>query len=83
MDAELKNKVKSDLDQFLKSKQYYHRLGRVWKRSYLLERKLTKGNWECRTSGEGEGEGEGEGPSFPLRTLSLEPSVLQLDYKKN
>ncbi|KAF7816656.1 AAA-ATPase [Senna tora] len=36
MDAELKNKVKSDLEQFLKSKQYYHRLGRVWKRSYLL-----------------------------------------------
>ncbi|KAL2339578.1 hypothetical protein Fmac_007518 [Flemingia macrophylla] len=36
MDAELKSKVKSDLDQFLKSKQYYHRLGRVWKRSYLL-----------------------------------------------
>ncbi|XP_054796482.1 AAA-ATPase At2g46620-like [Prosopis cineraria] len=36
MDAELKNKVKSDLEQFSKSKQYYHRLGRVWKRSYLL-----------------------------------------------
>ncbi|KAF6153697.1 hypothetical protein GIB67_000930 [Kingdonia uniflora] len=36
MDAELKNKVKSDLESFLKSKQYYHRLGRVWKRSYLL-----------------------------------------------
>ncbi|KAI9096706.1 hypothetical protein K1719_025885 [Acacia pycnantha] len=36
MDAELKNKVKFDLEQFLKSKQYYHRLGRVWKRSYLL-----------------------------------------------
>ncbi|KAF7830756.1 AAA-ATPase [Senna tora] len=36
MDAELKNKVKSDLEQFVKSKQYYHRLGRVWKRSYLL-----------------------------------------------
>ncbi|XP_027334632.1 AAA-ATPase At2g46620-like [Abrus precatorius] len=36
MEAELKNKVKSDLDQFLKSKQYYNRLGRVWKRSYLL-----------------------------------------------
>ncbi|KAI4307060.1 hypothetical protein L6164_030290 [Bauhinia variegata] len=36
MDSELKNKVKSDLEQFLKSKQYYHRLGRVWKRSYLL-----------------------------------------------
>ncbi|GLU21306.1 hypothetical protein SLE2022_374520 [Rubroshorea leprosula] len=36
MDADLKNKVKSDLEMFLKSKQYYHRLGRVWKRSYLL-----------------------------------------------
>lgn len=36
MDADLKNKVRSDLDQFLKSKQYYHRLGRVWKRTYLL-----------------------------------------------
>ncbi|XP_059634419.1 AAA-ATPase At2g46620 [Cornus florida] len=36
MDLDLKNKVKSDLETFLKSKQYYHRLGRVWKRSYLL-----------------------------------------------
>ncbi|PRQ60533.1 putative ATPase, AAA-type, core, AAA-type ATPase domain-containing protein [Rosa chinensis] len=36
MDMELKNKVRSDLEQFLKSKQYYHRLGRVWKRSFLL-----------------------------------------------
>ncbi|XP_030549076.1 AAA-ATPase At2g46620-like [Rhodamnia argentea] len=36
MDPELKSKVKSDLENFLKSKQYYHRLGRVWKRSYLL-----------------------------------------------
>ncbi|KAA8540076.1 hypothetical protein F0562_026768 [Nyssa sinensis] len=36
MDTDLKNKVKSDLESFLKSKQYYHRLGRVWKRSYLL-----------------------------------------------
>ncbi|KAI5347251.1 PREDICTED: AAA-ATPase [Prunus dulcis] len=36
MDAELKNKVRSDLENFLKSKQYYHRLGRVWKRSFLL-----------------------------------------------
>lgn len=36
MEADLKNKVKSDLEAFLKSKQYYHRLGRVWKRSYLL-----------------------------------------------
>ncbi|KAI3735449.1 hypothetical protein L6452_14947 [Arctium lappa] len=36
IDSDLKNKVKSDLESFLKSKQYYHRLGRVWKRSYLL-----------------------------------------------
>lgn len=36
MDTDLKNKIKSDLENFLKSKQYYHRLGRVWKRSYLL-----------------------------------------------
>lgn len=36
MEADLKSKVKSDLESFLKSKQYYHRLGRVWKRSYLL-----------------------------------------------
>ncbi|KAL5719143.1 hypothetical protein ACHQM5_011965 [Ranunculus cassubicifolius] len=36
MDTDLKNKVKSDLESFLKAKQYYNRLGRVWKRSYLL-----------------------------------------------
>nr|GMC67030.1 AAA-ATPase At2g46620-like [Ipomoea batatas] len=36
MDSDLKNKVKSDLESFLKSKQYYQRLGRLWKRSYLL-----------------------------------------------
>lgn len=36
VDADLKTKIKSDLELFLKSKQYYHRLGRVWKRSYLL-----------------------------------------------
>ncbi|KAF9602191.1 hypothetical protein IFM89_025536 [Coptis chinensis] len=36
MDNEVKTKVKSDLESFLKSKQFYHRLGRVWKRSYLL-----------------------------------------------
>ncbi|KAA8516206.1 hypothetical protein F0562_019385 [Nyssa sinensis] len=36
MDSDLKSKVKYDLESFLKSKQYYHRLGRVWKRSYLL-----------------------------------------------
>ncbi|KAM7472329.1 hypothetical protein LguiA_010512 [Lonicera macranthoides] len=36
MDSDLKGKIKSDLESFLKSKQYYHRLGRVWRRSYLL-----------------------------------------------
>ncbi|KAK4267042.1 hypothetical protein QN277_023882 [Acacia crassicarpa] len=36
METDLKNKVKSDLESFLKSKQYYQRLGRVWKRSFLL-----------------------------------------------
>lgn len=36
LDQDSKGKVKSDLEQFLKSKQYYHRLGRVWRRSYLL-----------------------------------------------
>lgn len=36
MDADVKNKVKADMESFLKSRQYYHRLGRVWKRSYLL-----------------------------------------------
>lgn len=36
MDVDLKNKVKADLESFLKSKQYYNRLGRVWKRSFLL-----------------------------------------------
>ncbi|GFP93681.1 probable mitochondrial chaperone bcs1 [Phtheirospermum japonicum] len=36
MDADLKTRIKSDLESFLKSRQYYHRLGRVWKRSYLL-----------------------------------------------
>ncbi|KAL0739790.1 hypothetical protein Bca4012_081303 [Brassica carinata] len=36
METDLKNKVKSDLESFLKGRQYYNRLGRVWKRSYLL-----------------------------------------------
>ncbi|KFK37429.1 hypothetical protein AALP_AA4G255900 [Arabis alpina] len=36
MEVDLKEKVKSDLESFLKGKQYYNRLGRVWKRSYLL-----------------------------------------------
>ncbi|CAI9769599.1 unnamed protein product [Fraxinus pennsylvanica] len=36
LDPDLKNKVKSDLETFMKSKQYYQKLGRAWKRSYLL-----------------------------------------------
>ncbi|CAN0889493.1 AAA-ATPase At2g46620 [Linum grandiflorum] len=36
MESDLKSKLKSDLESFLRAKQYYHRLGRVWKRSYLL-----------------------------------------------
>ncbi|TKY61229.1 mitochondrial chaperone bcs1 [Spatholobus suberectus] len=36
MEPDLKNRVKSDLESFLRAKQYYHRLGRVWKRSFLL-----------------------------------------------
>nr|POF01427.1 aaa-atpase [Quercus suber] len=36
MEEDLKNKVKSDLESFLKGKQYYHHLGRVWRRSFLL-----------------------------------------------
>ncbi|KAF5733283.1 P-loop containing nucleoside triphosphate hydrolases superfamily protein [Tripterygium wilfordii] len=36
LESVLKNKVKADLESFVKAKQYYHRLGRVWKRSYLL-----------------------------------------------
>lgn len=36
MEQDIKNKVKSDLESFLKGRTYYARLGRVWKRSYLL-----------------------------------------------
>ncbi|KAJ6338301.1 hypothetical protein OIU76_007886 [Salix suchowensis] len=36
MESDLKNKLRSDLESFLKAEQYYHRLGRAWKRSYLL-----------------------------------------------
>ncbi|KAK7349404.1 hypothetical protein VNO77_06742 [Canavalia gladiata] len=36
MEKDLKNKIKSDLESFLKAKQYYGRLGRAWKRSFLL-----------------------------------------------
>jgi hypothetical protein len=36
MDPELKARVRADLETFLKGRAYYHRLGRVWRRSYLL-----------------------------------------------
>ncbi|XP_074273213.1 AAA-ATPase At2g46620-like [Silene latifolia] len=36
MEIDIKNKINLDLDNFLKSKQFYHRLGKVWRRSYLL-----------------------------------------------
>ncbi|KAG4940121.1 hypothetical protein JHK87_043992 [Glycine soja] len=36
MEKDLKNKIKSDLESFLKAKQYYRKIGRAWKRSYLL-----------------------------------------------
>lgn len=36
MEKDLKNKIKSDLESFLKARQYYRKLGRAWKRSFLL-----------------------------------------------
>ncbi|CAN4099458.1 unnamed protein product [Withania somnifera] len=36
MEQDLRNKVKADLETFLKSKQLYNQIGRIWKRNYLL-----------------------------------------------
>ncbi|XP_072958331.1 AAA-ATPase At2g46620-like [Typha angustifolia] len=36
MDPDLKVRIRSDLESFLKGRTYYQRLGRVWRRSYLL-----------------------------------------------
>lgn len=36
MDAEVKARVAADLEGFLRGRAYYHRLGRAWRRSYLL-----------------------------------------------
>ncbi|KAL9225421.1 hypothetical protein vseg_001350 [Gypsophila vaccaria] len=36
LDDDIKNKVKNDLEQYTKSRQYYSKIGRIWKRSYLL-----------------------------------------------
>ncbi|XVE82572.1 hypothetical protein DITRI_Ditri16bG0016400 [Diplodiscus trichospermus] len=36
MDPELKNAVMEDLNRFVKRKEFYKRVGRAWKRGYLL-----------------------------------------------
>lgn len=36
MDGNLKQKVIEDLDRFIKGKNYYRKIGKVWKRGYLL-----------------------------------------------
>ncbi|XP_062190280.1 AAA-ATPase At3g50940-like [Phragmites australis] len=36
MDPELKQSVLADLDRFLERKDYYRRIGKAWKRGYLL-----------------------------------------------
>ncbi|CAL5086419.1 unnamed protein product [Urochloa decumbens] len=36
MDTELKQSVVADLDRFLKRREYYRRIGKAWKRGYLL-----------------------------------------------
>ncbi|CAN6205544.1 unnamed protein product [Urochloa humidicola] len=36
MDPELKRSIVADLDRFLKRKEYYRRIGKAWKRGYLL-----------------------------------------------
>jgi chaperone BCS1 len=36
MDSALKQAVLDDLDRFLKRKEYYQRIGKAWKRGYLL-----------------------------------------------
>ncbi|KAK4366016.1 hypothetical protein RND71_013896 [Anisodus tanguticus] len=36
IEQDLKNKIKADLETFLKSKQHYNRIARIWKRNYLL-----------------------------------------------
>ena len=36
MDLELKKEVMEDLNNFLNGKEYYKRIGKAWKRGYLL-----------------------------------------------
>ncbi|XP_022763236.1 AAA-ATPase At3g50940-like [Durio zibethinus] len=36
MDSEVKKKIMEDLERFVKRKEYYKRVGKAWKRGYLL-----------------------------------------------
>lgn len=36
MDTELKDKILKDLDRFVKRKDYYRKVGKAWKRGYLI-----------------------------------------------
>lgn len=36
MDAELKGRIVKDLERFVKRREYYRRVGKAWKRGYLL-----------------------------------------------
>uniref|UniRef100_A0A2P2QRE6 Uncharacterized protein MANES_01G145200 n=1 Tax=Rhizophora mucronata TaxID=61149 RepID=A0A2P2QRE6_RHIMU len=36
IDGDLKQKVRDDLDRFITGRSYYRKIGRVWKRGYLL-----------------------------------------------
>ncbi|OMO74317.1 hypothetical protein CCACVL1_16808 [Corchorus capsularis] len=36
MDSELKKKIMDDMERFVKRKEYYKRVGKAWKRGYLL-----------------------------------------------
>ncbi|KAG5621058.1 hypothetical protein H5410_006276 [Solanum commersonii] len=36
MDSELKDKIVKDLDRFVKRKDYYRKVGKAWKRGYLM-----------------------------------------------
>lgn len=36
MDSELKDKILKDLDRFVKRKDFYRKVGKAWKRGYLL-----------------------------------------------
>lgn len=36
LDSELKKEIMEDLDKFIKGKEFYKRIGKAWKRVYLL-----------------------------------------------